>query len=451
MIPASETMFRAVEAYQDTILQAERYIWKHAESGYREWNTHAYMKQHFEALGYSITEAGNIPGFYVDVDTGVPGPTLGIFAELDSLIVPTHPECVPETGAVHACGHHCQCAAMLGIAAALKAPGALDGLCGKIRLMVVPAEELIEISYRRSLKEQGIIRYYGGKQEFMHRGYLDGVDLSMMVHTTAAGKLTCGKGSNGCITKEAIFIGKAAHAGGSPHAGINALYAANCAMQAANALRETFQEKDYIRFHPIITHGGGAVNAIPDHVMVESYVRGASMEAIALENEKVNRAFTGAAAAMGCGLILKDEHGYAPRLNDVTMKGIYYEVGKTLFDEAEIKFTDSWGTGCSDMGDVSCVMPAIHPNIGGAAGQGHGSTYCITDPITACVTSAKLQCGVTAELLANGAENAKEVIAKAVVPYKSIREYLDWVDKNCFEGECVSYNEDGTVTLTYKN
>lgn len=451
MNPASKIMFQAVDAYQETILQAERYIWKNAEPGYKEWKTHAYMKAQFEALGYTVTEAGNIPGFYTDVDTGIPGPTLGIFAELDSLIVPTHPECDPETGAVHACGHNCQCAAMVGIAAGLKAPGALDGLCGKIRLLVVPAEELIEISYRRALKEQGIIRYYGGKQEFMHRGYLDGVDLSMMVHTTSAAKLTCGKGSDGCITKEVIFKGKSAHAGGSPHAGINALYAANNAMQAVNALRETFREEDYIRFHPIITQGGSAVNAIPDCVTVESYVRGASTNATARENAKVNRALVASAAAMGCGLFLRDEHGYAPRLNDVTMKGIYHEVGKEFFDESEMRFTDTWSTGCSDMGDVSCVMPAIHPNIGGATGQGHGISYYITDPITACVTSAKIQCGVTAELLGNGAEKAKEVIAKACVPYKSIREYLDWVDKNCFEGECVSYNEDGTITLTYKN
>lgn len=448
----TEVMYQTIESYQNTILEAERYIWKNAESGYREWKTHAYMKQQFEALGYAVTEVGNIPGFYVDVDTGVPGPTLGIFAEMDSLIVPTHAECVPETGAVHACGHNCQCAAMLGIAAALKAPGALDGLCGKIRLMVVPAEELIEIGYRRSLKEQGIIHYYGGKQEFMYRGILDGIDLSMMVHTTTANaKLTCSKGSNGCVTKEAIFKGKSAHAGGAPHAGINALYAANCAMQAANALRETFQEKDYIRFHPIITQGGAAVNAIPDSVLVESYVRGASTDAIAKENAKMNRAFAGAAAAMGCGLYLRDEHGYAPRLNDATMKDIYYQVGKQFFDESEMLFTDNWATGCSDMGDVSCVMPAIHPHIGGAGGTSHGSNYLIVDPVTACVTSAKIQCGVTAELLSNGAEKAKQVIANAVVPYKSIAEYLAWVDQNCFQGECVTYNEDGTVSLSYKN
>ena len=100
------------------------------------------------------------------------------------------------------------------------------------------------------------------------------------------------------------FDGKASHAGGSPFNGINALYAANCGMQAANCVRETFPDADHIRFHPIITQGGAAVNAIPDRVVTESYLRASSMEAIARENLKVNRAFAGAAAAMGCQLQL---------------------------------------------------------------------------------------------------------------------------------------------------
>ena len=126
----TQLLFNAVEEVKDMILSAERHIWKNPESGYREWKTHAYMKNKFLGLGYCVNEAGNIPGFYTDIDTGRPGPKLAIFAEMDSLIVPTHPESDPETGAVHACGHHCQCAAMLGIAAALKMPDVLKDLSG---------------------------------------------------------------------------------------------------------------------------------------------------------------------------------------------------------------------------------------------------------------------------------------------------------------------------------
>ena len=148
--------------HRQLILDALDYIWANPESGYREWKTHRYLADAFRALGYELTEAGDIPGFYTVVDTGRPGPEVVVFGELDSLIVPTHPDADPQTGAVHACGHAAQCAALLGIAAALKEPGALDGLSGRIRLCAVPAEELIEIEYRMELREKGIIRYLGG-------------------------------------------------------------------------------------------------------------------------------------------------------------------------------------------------------------------------------------------------------------------------------------------------
>lgn len=440
---------QVVENHKDTILAAERHIWNNPESGFREWKTHAYMKEQFEALGYSVIEAGNIPGFYADVDTGRPGPKIGIFAEMDSLIVPTHPECDKETGAVHACGHHAQCAAMLGIAAALKAEGALDDLSGSVRLILVPAEEGIELDFRSGLVKDGTIRYTTGKLEFLHRGIMDGVDLSFMVHTAANDKIGCIRGSNGAIMKKATFIGKSAHAGGSPHLGINALYAANLAMNAANSLRETFQEKDTIRFHPIVTAGGGAVNAIPESVSVESYLRGATMESIEKENKKINRAFAGAAAAMGCQLVLQDIFGYAPRNYPSDVFAFAKEAALAVMPEDQVSFTDTWGTGCSDMGDVCMVMPGIHPTAGGAIGKGHGSDYYIADPYLACVVSAKYQITMVYMLLSDGAKRGKELTKDNATKYPTIREYLNSIDKLNFEGQAVSYQEDGTVTLSY--
>ena len=118
----------AVEKYRELILQAERQIWSHPETGYREIKTSAYMAEMFREMGYELTMAENIPGFYTVVDTGRPGPQVLVLAELDSVICPTHPEADPDTGAVHACGHHAQCAAMLGIAGALRDPAVLKKL-----------------------------------------------------------------------------------------------------------------------------------------------------------------------------------------------------------------------------------------------------------------------------------------------------------------------------------
>ena len=109
---------------------------------------------------------------------------------------------------------------MLGVAAALKEPGALDGLCGSIRLMAVPAEEVVEFEFREELRKQGIIRYFGGKQEFLSRGYMKGCDLAFMVHTSYGedGDFEpANRGDNGCVFKNAAFLGKSAHAGFSPH------------------------------------------------------------------------------------------------------------------------------------------------------------------------------------------------------------------------------------------
>ena len=445
-----QEMLNGVENYRETILAAERHIWKNPETGYREWKTHAYLKGKYEELGYTVTEAGNIPGFWFDVDTGRPGPCVAVFGEMDSLIVPSHPECDPETGAVHACGHNCQSAALLGIAAGLKEEGALDGLCGKIRLIAVPAEELIELGYRKELKEKGIIRYFGGKQEFMYRGVLDGVDMAFMVHTGSGFSFFgCGGGSNGCIIKETTFLGKSAHAGGAPFLGNNALYAANCAMQAANALRETFRDNDHVRFHPIITEGGAAVNAIPDHVVLESYLRAGTMEAISRENKKVNRAFAGSAAAMGCNVHLWDHHGYAPREYDRTFREELSAAAIDLLGEENVRITENHSGGCSDIGDVSCVMPALHPHIGGARGTDHGKDYRIEDPVRACVDSAKVQCAVLARLLENDAAGAKRVLANARKDYPTIPEYLAMVDSLCIDKKAVTYREDGTMELSF--
>ncbi len=446
-----ESMKQYVEKHRSRILDAFDYFWKNPETGYREVKTAAYLKKGFEELGYTVTEAGNIPGFYANVDTGIPGPTVAVMGELDALLCSTHPDADPETGAVHCCGHGAQIAALLGIAAALKEPGALDGLAGKIRLMAVPAEELIENEFRKGLKEKGIISYYGGKVELMHRGWFDDVDISFMIHTAIRPQEKSGYivgGGNGCIVKEMEFQGVAAHAGGTPHMGVNALYAANLAMNAVNALRETFVDEDHIRFHPIITAGGDSVNAIPDQVRMESYVRGATMESIVQANQKVNRAVAASAAAMGANVRLRDIPGYHPIRNCkdliLPMKQAMEAVLDTVVCEpATIR------SGCSDVGDLSAVMPMIHPYISGASGNSHGNNYYVTDPETACVSSAKVQLCFLKLLLENGARMAKQVIADFVPVYSSIEEYFSYMDKLNIDVQAVSYDSDEKLTLTY--
>ena len=438
---------KLIEKHKNLILDAFNYIWANPETGYKEWKTHNYLKDIFLSLGYTLTETENIPGFITEIDTGRKGPTLGIFAEMDALLVPTHPAADKETGAVHACGHCVQTAALAGLAATLKEPDVLDNLSGKIRLIVVPAEEGVELEFRRSIMAEGIVQSKSGKSEFLRRGMLDGIDLSFMMHTKVVDKNTAyiNGGSNGLIAKMVCFEGFSSHAA-FPHKGINALYAANTALCAINALRETFKDDDHIRVHPIISSGGTSVNAIPDTVKMESYVRGANPDAIISANRKVNRAIAASAAAIGAKVRITDMAGSLPRWNDRNMIKSFCEAMDEVVDNTLCK-TDDWGAGCSDMGDISSIMPTVHGYIGGAQGTDHGSNYFITDPETTCIKTAQIELLAAIKLLQNNAEQAKKAIAEYNPYFKSKQEYITFQNKINRTYDAVKYEENGDVIL----
>lgn len=435
----------AVEKHRKLILDAERFIWKHPETGYKEYKTSQYMEDAFVTLGYDIVRADGITGFYTVLDTGRNGPELLILGELDSIICPTHKDADPQTGAVHSCGHNAQCAALLGIAAALKEPGMLDGLSGKIRLCAVPAEELLEIEYRSELRRAGKIKYFGGKSEFLSRGYFDGVDLAFMVHTSTS--FSANLGSVGCMAKNIIYKGKASHAGGSPQNGRNALYAATAGLNAINAIRETFTEPDLIRVHPIITHGGDMVNAIPETVRLESYVRGKSFKAIASANKKVNRALCGAALSLGTNIEIIDIPGYAPLENDREMTTLAEEAAALTMPETEFRIHKRFSTGSTDMGDLSRIMPVVHPYAGGSTGTSHGADYEISDPEAACVTNAKWQIAMLTLLLSDGAVRAKAIVAAYKPEFASKQDYLAYMDALNDSGNRIVYRDDETAEV----
>lgn len=435
----------AVDKYETLILNTERYIWNHPETGYREFMTSKYLEEQFENLGYELVRAGDIPGFYTVVDTGRPGPEILILGEMDSLICPKHKDAKPETGYVHACGHNAQCAALLGIAAALTEQRVLNKLCGRIRLCAVPAEELIEIEYRMELKRQGKIRYLGGKGEFLHRGYFDGVDLAFMVH--ASDHFFVRKGSVGCIAKTVYYKGVSAHAGGSPWLGKNALYAATQGISAVNAIRETFEEKDLIRFHPIVTHGGEVVNAIPELVTLESFVRGYDFEAMQCANKKINQALCGAALSIGTNIEIKDIPGYAPLFNDQNMIELTKEAADLVIPEEAFVVSDSVASGSTDMGELCGLMPVVHPYSGGAIGRAHGDDYYVSDPDRACIKSAKLQLAMLCLLLQDGAKRAKDIIENFKPLFCSKEEYFKYIDTFWSDGDRIIYKDNGTAEI----
>lgn len=436
-----------VDKHRQLILEAEQHIFHNPESGYKEWKTSAYLADHFRRLGYTVTEAGTVPGFYADLDTGLPGPRVLVMGEMDALPCGGHPNAVG--GVAHACGHNAQSAGLLGLAAALKEPGALEGMCGSIRLMAVPAEEGVELDFREELRRKGIIRFYSGKAEFMSRGYMKDVDMAVLIHTRNLGEkdFFSRRGSNGFIRKQITYRGRAAHAGSAPEDGINALYAATLGLQAVNSLRETFREDQKIRVHGIITHGGSAPNVIPDEVRLDLAVRGAEVDTIRSVGKKVDRALAGAAVSLGAELEIRNTPGYTPLFNDPPFLAIFKECAEVISGAEKVNIDRSnWSTGSTDMGDMCAVMPTIQPYTTGAVGKPHGADYRIADPEKACLNPAKAELLLLDALLGGGAERAKAVMASFRAPFTQ-EEYLAYLD-SCFETAApIAYGENGSIRL----
>ena len=275
----------AIDDRAEWLIRNARTILDNPEPGFHEIKTSRFVSEKMSELGIDHQSGIALTGLKGVVQGGKPGPTIAIIGELDSLRVLDHPHTDPDTGAAHACGHHCQTPMMLGAAVGLMLPEVLENLAGSIAFIAVPAEEFIDVEYRWGLYKEGKLGLMSGKQEFIRLGAFDDVDMAMLVHTASESqestKFALGGTSNGHVVKFVKFIGRAAHAGAAPHMGINALQAAMVALNALNATRETLRNEDNIRLHGILTQGGVSVNSIPADVRYEGRVRGRTAEAIA--------------------------------------------------------------------------------------------------------------------------------------------------------------------------
>lgn len=415
----------AVDARRDQIVNIARTILGHPELGYREHATAQLVRQTFDELGVAHRDGLAITGVKAILDGGRPGPTLAIIGELDSIGAAGHPHADPQTGAAHACGHHCQIAAMLGAGMGLLDAGAPEELSGRLVLMAVPAEEYVEIEYRLDLRRRGEIEFLAGKNELIRLGELDDVDLAMMVHTTSTPEdrhLAVGGTTNGMVAKFIRYVGRAAHAGGAPHRGINALGAAHVALAAIHAQRETFRDEDHIRVHPIITRGGDLVSVIPSDVRMETFVRAADSAALEDADRKVDRALRAGALAMGATLELVTVPGYLPLRNDLQMGELFRANAETIVGPENVG-EGSHRSGGTDMGDLSQIMPVIHPFAGGAVGPSHSAEYLIVDYDRAAVNPARAMALTAVDLLAEDAAGARNVLSR-YTPTMTRDEYL---------------------------
>ena len=421
-----ERIAAVVESHRDDIVEVGETIMRNPELGFKEFETAALVQRKFDELELDYRAGLARTGVKARIDTGRPGPTLALIGELDALTVAGHPQENPETHAAHACGHNAQIAGLMGAAAALSDPTILRDLSGSIVLFAVPAEEYVEVEYRHGLVQAGELEFLGGKPELIARGEFDDVDLAMMIHTHSRpdenGMAAVTASNNGCVVKQIRYLGKAAHAGGAPHLGINALYAAHIGLAAINAVRETFRDDDAIRVHPIITRGGDLVNVIPADVTLETYVRGKTTDAIDAAAVKVDRALKSGALALGAEVEIITLPGYLPLANDGDLAELFMANQRVVHGDAEVR-RQGHRTGSTDMGDVSHIMPALHPSMAGAVGSNHAVDWAIADPQMAYLEPAKALAWMAADLLGNGAQEARRVLDN-FQPRMSKAEYL---------------------------
>ena len=417
---------QTIDAHADELESLARQIFAQPELGFKEHRTASLVHDWFDKLGLAHRDGIALTGSRADLQGGSPGPTVAILGELDSLLCWEHPDRDPRTGAVHACGHNAQVAMMLGAGLALREVA--PELAGRVALMAVPAEEYVELEERLAFREQGQLEFLGGKAEMVRLGAFDDVDIAMMVHTTARpedGDLAVGGTNNGMVAKFVRFLGRTSHAGGAPDQGINALSAARVAMAGIDAIRETFKDDDHIRVHPIITRGGDVVNAIPADVRLEMFCRGATVEAIELAHRKVDRALKAGALALGGAVEITTLPGYLPLFHDPTLVAMFRANAVELVGAANVR-DKGHGGGSTDMGDISHILPTVHPYAGGASGAGHGADYRIDDHVRAVVNPAKALAMTVVDLLADDARGAKRVIAESK-PRMSRTEYLAYL------------------------
>lgn len=326
-----ERTIQEVEKLKDELIALSRALHANPETAYKEQKSSALIADFLRRHGFNI-EMG-----VCGLETAFrglkkcamgEGPRVAFIVEYDAL-----------PGLGHGCGHNLIASAGAGAAIGL---AAFSGqLPGEIIVAGTPAEE-----------------GGGGKIHMVNRGFFRDVDAAMMVHPS--NRTVVAKNFLAMTSMEFHFYGRAAHAAAFPHKGVNALDAVLATFNSINSLRQ--QMRSDARVHGIITEGGKAPNIIPDKASAYFYVR--SLEVSYLDElvEKVRRCAEGAALATGARLEVKmAELRYLPfkvnrALSELFSRNLkLLNIGETPSVEDEI--------GSSDIGNLSQVVPTIHPEL----------------------------------------------------------------------------------------
>ena len=318
----------SIDGASEELIRISREIHSHPELAYEERHAYAQLVPFVRAHGFEVQEQAYGMETAFRGEWGHGAVTIAVCAEYDAL---------PAIG--HACGHNLIGTAGVGAAAGLAA--ALDPSQARIVILGTPAEE-----------------GRGGKVKMVAQGCFDDIDVAMMAHAAPAD--IAAAPMFGVAHVDVEYFGKAVHASVFPEQGVNALDALVTAYQSIAQLRQHIRRD--ARLHGIIKVGGEAANIVPGYTMGTFYVRALKPWYLEQLKDRVRACFEAAALATGCRVEM-DWHAdeeYAPMKTNAPLAEAYRRNG----DDVGMRFIDlkDMSTGSSDMGNVSQVVPSIHPN-----------------------------------------------------------------------------------------
>jgi amidohydrolase len=364
----------AVEECQDDLVALSRRIHAHPELRFEEHKASEWVSELLRGHGHHVERGvAQMPTALRARAGSTGGPCVAILAEYDAL-----------PGVGHACGHNLIAAG--GAGAFIAAARVVSAVGGEVVFLGTPAEE-----------------GGGGKIEMIKAGVFDGVSAAMMFHPFDRDLVAHTTLASLWLTFE--FHGRPSHAALAPHDGRSALTACLDLFRLIDGQRVHF--RDGVRVHGYVTDGGQAVNIVPERAACEFSVRardGAELERV---RQTVDRCSRAAALASDVQVTTNVRRGYRDMVNNMTLARCFGEQLRTL-GRNPLERDDSVGTGSTDMGDVSHVVPSIHPwlaivNKGEALCHEHRfAEAAATDAagLTA-VTAAKALARTAIEFLAN--------------------------------------------------
>ena len=329
-----EDITRFVDDHADTLLRVSHEIHAHPELAFEEVRASALLADTAEGFGVPVERGayGLGTAFEGRIGTGG-GPNVAVLAEYDAL-----------PGIGHACGHNIIATAALGAALALDSvKGRFDGT---VTFLGTPAEE------------KG-----GGKEVMARAGAFEGIDAALMVHPAGVNLATM---PCICVAEvEVIYHGKSAHASAMPHRGVNALDGLLLAYQAISNLRQHIRATE--RIHGIVTDGGQAPNIVPERAAGDFYVRAKDEEALAQLKPRVQACFEAGARGSGCEVeVLWADVDYLDLNTNEPLAERFQQHAEGLGRTFEPLDRQRFGSGSTDMGNVSHRVPSIHPILAAA-------------------------------------------------------------------------------------